>query len=118
MKRLYYLFALLVLAPVSAFADSCGSSANGIQNPLSSAYCNIPSFIEGFLKAMVMIGLPIVAFFLLYSGYLFVSAQGNTESLNTAKENFKYVIIGAVLILGAWVLATLIGNTVSNIIGA
>lgn len=67
---------------------------------------------------MVEVGLPVVALFLLIAGYQFVSAGGNSEQLGKAKENFKWVIIGAVLILGAWVIATMIGNTVTQIIGA
>jgi hypothetical protein len=37
--------------------------------------------------------------------------------LTTAKKNFVYVIIGAALVLGAWVLSTLLGATVSQLIG-
>lgn len=66
---------------------------------------------------MVQVGLPIVALFLLIAGFKFVSARGNSSKLEEAKENFKFVIIGAALILGAWVIATLIGNTVTQIVG-
>jgi len=93
------------------------AQSQGIQNPLNSAYSTIPTFIAGFLKVMVQIGLPVVALFMLIAGYKFASAGGNSEKLSKAKENFVYVIIGACLILGAWVLATLIGNTVSNVVG-
>ena len=103
--------------PLVALADACGGSGTGIQNPLSSAYCNIPNFIAGVLRVMVQIGLPIVAFFLLFAGYKFVSAGGSSDKLKEAKDNFMYVIIGALLILGAWVIATLIGNTVSQVVG-
>ena len=92
-------------------------SAEGITNPLNEAYSNIPNFISGVLKVMVQIGLPIVALFLLIAGYKFISAGGNESKLKEAKENFMYVIIGALLILGAWVLATLIGNTVGQVVG-
>ena len=93
------------------------AQTTGIQNPLNSAYSTIPTFIAGFLKVMVQIGLPIVALFLLIAGYRFASAGGNSDKLTKAKDNFIYVIIGASLILGAWVLATLIGNTVSQVVG-
>jgi hypothetical protein len=95
------------------------ASAAGIQNPLNPNISSIPQFISTFLKVMVTIALPVVGFFLLYSGFLFIKAQGRTGSdgLDGAKENFKYVIIGSALMLGAWVLATLIGNTVTQIVG-
>ena len=111
------LFLAICSVPCVAIAAT-GASGSMIQNPLDSAYSSIPLFIAGFLKVMVEVGLPIVALFLLIAGFRFVSAGGNESKLSEAKENFKFVIIGALLILGAWVIATLIGNTVSQVIGS
>ena len=91
--------------------------ATDIGNPLNPNFSTIPNFISGVLKIMVQVGLPIVALFLLIAGYKFASAGGNSHKLDEAKENFMYVIIGSLLILGAWVLATLIGNTVTQLVG-
>lgn len=87
----------------------------GLKNPLQ--YNDITSFIAAALKALVVIALPIITLFIVISGFMFVAARGNESKLEKAKENFLYVIIGALLILGAWVLATLIGGTVSQVIG-
>jgi len=111
-KFILVAISLLWMAPLFAFAQG-----QGIQNPLNASYSTIPTFIAGFLKVMVQIGLPIVALFLLIAGFQFIKAGGNSDKLNKAKENFVYVIIGASLILGAWVLATLIGNTVTQVVG-
>ena len=107
---------LLCLVPFIVLAQKTGD-VSAVQNPLNPFYSNIPGFISGVLKVMVQIGLPIVALFLLIAGFKFASAGGNESKLKDAKENFKYVIIGALLILGAWVIATLIGNTVSQVVG-
>ena len=64
-----------------------------------------------------MIALPIITVFVVYSGFLFISAPGNEAKLSNAKNNFMYVIIGTILILSAWVLATLIGGTVTQLLG-
>ena len=88
-----------------------------LENPLNPAYSNISGFVEGVLRAVVMIALPIVTFFIVYAGFLYVSARGNATQLEKAHKNLLYVIIGAILILGAWVLATLIGGTVTQIVG-
>lgn len=89
----------------------------GLQNPLNPEFSSIPNFVSGVLKVMVMIALPIISLFIVYSGFLFVAAQGNSEKIDQAKRNFLYVIIGATLILGAWVIANLIGGTVTQITG-
>jgi hypothetical protein len=98
---------LMVLATDVAFAQ--------LKNPLSDNFSSIPSFISGALKVMVMVALPIITLFMVYSGFLFVFAQGNQEQLAKAKTNFVYVVIGSILILGAWVFASLIGGTIAEL---
>lgn len=87
----------------------------GLENPLK--FRNIQEFIEGILQAIVMIAIPIITVFMVYAGFKFIAARGNPGSLSEAKENFKWVILGAILILSAWVLATLIGGTVTQLLG-
>ena len=99
----------------SAQVGNCGS--NGLCNPLNSSFSSIPNFIAGALKVMVQVAIPIIALFMVYAGFKFVTARGNSEQITSAKENFMYVIIGAILILGAWVIATLIGGTISQVAG-
>lgn len=100
---------LLASAPLVAEAQ--------LNNPLNSNFSSVPAFIAGALKALALIALPVITLFLVISGFLFVTAQGNQEKLGKAKRNFFYVIIGALLILGAWIIATLIAGTVSQIAG-
>ncbi len=90
------------------------SAAEGLQNPLN--FNDIQSFIAGALKVLVIVALPIITLFIVISGFMFVLARGNESKLTEAKKNFVYVIIGALLILGAWVLATLIGGTVTQLV--
>ena len=47
----------------------------------------------------------------------YLHVRGNEAQLDKAKKNFFYVIIGAILILGAWVLATLIASTATQVLG-
>lgn len=89
--------------------------AAAFENPLNSTFSSIPAFIAGALRILVMVGLPIISLFIVYSGFMFLMAQGNPSKISEAKNNFVYVIIGAILILGAWVIATLIGGTVSQL---
>ncbi|MBI5457372.1 hypothetical protein HY971_01460 [Candidatus Kaiserbacteria bacterium] len=88
-----------------------------LENPLNSNFSTIPAFIAGALKVLVIVALPIIALFIVIAGFMFVFARGNSSKLEEAKKNFVYVIIGALLILGAWVIATLIGGTVTQLVG-
>lgn len=98
---------------LSVYGAATAVSAQTLQNPLQ--FNDIAGFIAGALKALVMVALPIISLFIVYAGFLFVAAQGNTEKLAAARNNFFYVVIGAILILGAWVIATLIGGTVTQL---
>ena len=111
--------ALLFLA-ISAIVSSitfvhAADTGSGLTNPLNDQFSSIPAFIAGALKALVMIALPIISLFIVLSGFYFLTAQGNEGKLEKAKENFFYVIIGGVLILSAWILATLIAGTISQL---
>ena len=94
--------------PLLAFAAK-------IENPASVN--GVSEFIQLVLRAMVRLGTVVVALFMLIAGFMYVSARGNVGKITEAHENFKYVLFGAVLILGAWVIATIIGGTVTQILG-
>ena len=100
-----------MLVPLSSFAQT-------LTNPTSGAGINnVQDFVAAFLKAVVQISLPILTLFIVYAGFRFVFARGNPGALEEAKKNFLWVILGAILILGAWVLASLIASTATQVLG-
>ena len=114
----YLVCAHILLTSLFLLAMTLTTEAQeGLKNPLNSSFSSVPAFIAGALKALALIALPIITLFLVISGFLFVTAQGNQQKLETAKKNFFYVVIGALLILGAWIIATLIAGTVNQIVG-
>jgi hypothetical protein len=100
------------LAPMVAQA-AC-TPASGTLCPIT-AFQSIQTFIVALLQTFVNISLPIIGFFIVLVGYKFIAAQGKPSKLEHAKQEFQYVILGAALIMGAWVLATLIGSTISQL---
>jgi len=94
-------------------ADIAYAQSGKLENPL--AFNTIAEFVAGALQALVVIALPIVGFFIVLSGFMFISSRGDSEGLAKAKQNFVYVIIGSILILGAWALAQLIGGTIEQL---
>ena len=74
-----------------------------------------------YLIKDILVGLiaPIViTLALLYSGFLFITAQGSETKLAQAKTNFLYVLIGGIVLLGAYVILELVTNTVQEITGS
>ena len=108
--------AVLYLVPAISMAAACGDqSGSAVTNPLR--YCTIMQFVENALRLVVMLALPVLAFFIVLAGFQFVFARGNATALQKAKWNFLYVIVGTCLVLGAWLLASLIGATITEITG-
>ena len=54
---------------------------------------------------------------LLWSGFQFITAQGKEAELAKARNNFFMVIIGAVILLGAYVILEIVTSTVNDIVG-
>ncbi len=99
-----------------AGANNTGIKVNsGIKNPLGDSFADIPSFIESVLNFFLLIGIPIITLAIIYSGFLFVTAQGNSEKLKKAKQTLIYTLVGAALLLGSLVITRAIQGTVEEI---
>ncbi len=112
---LIFVFAFSVFLPgVIVYSDQTVQTK--IENPLGeNGPQDIPDFIDRAIDIVLVVGVPIVVLAIIYSGFLFVSAQGNSEKLKKAKQAILYSIIGAVLLLGAFVIANAISDTVKDI---
>jgi hypothetical protein len=57
----------------------------------------------------------VIAFFLIVSGFKFVTAQGSEDKITDAKNTFKYTIIGALIIIGAQVIIDIVKSIISGL---
>lgn len=111
-----FIFTLITSAVCVNAGGGLGNDVTTtISNPLGDKITDIPSFIEAAITVVLTIGIPIVALAIIYTGFLFVEAQGNPEKLTKAKKALLYTLIGAALLLGAFVIANAIGETVDEI---
>lgn len=85
-------------------------------NPLK--FDKLADFLNELLTVIIIIGVPIVTLAIIYAGFLFISAQGNETQISNAKKIFFWVVIGALIILGAKALAEAIEGTVDDLTGA
>ncbi len=86
-----------------------------IKNPLGGDMDTIPKFIEAIINIVLIVGIPLLVLAIIYAGFLFVKAQGNSGELEIAKRTLLYTVIGGALLLGAFVIASAIGKTVEDI---
>ena len=103
----FILGVFIFVFPIVSFAEGEVT----IINPLGSTNTLI-GLVKKILEGAVKIGMPVIVLAIIYSGFLFVAAQGNSEKLNEAKRSLTYTLIGAAILLGSWAIAQLIADTV------
>ena len=101
-KLLLFTAIYAIIRPEAVLADIT------LQNPIKAG--SFAEVIQRIAKLMTEIGLPIAAIFLVWSGFLFVSARGDEKKLEAAKSAFYWTVIGTALIVGAYAIATAIVN--------
>ena len=69
-------------------------------------------FLKSILGGIMYMSIPIIGLALVYSGLMFVLARGNSDKIGIAIRNFTYIIIGIALILGSYMIAGIVYNTI------
>ena len=110
------LATLLTYAP-AVFAQTPGPTTPASQtvilkNPLTVT--SLEELLVAILNIVVIIAIPIIVFFIIYSGFLYVTARGNASQVEQATRSLTYAIIGGVLIIGAIAIAEIVENLVTS----
>lgn len=108
------LFVVMPYLVLAQTADTACAEGTKLCNPIR--FNTIQCFFKEVLKIAAEIGGVFVVIGIIYSGFLFVSARGNTEELGKAKRAITYTVIGAALVLGAWAFSVGIANTLNTIL--
>ncbi|MAQ77068.1 hypothetical protein CL684_00880 [Candidatus Campbellbacteria bacterium] len=91
-------------------------SSEKLNNPLNNVD-DIPTLVETFMDIVLTVAVPLIVIALIYAGFKFVAAQGNSEKLKSAKQTLIYIVVGAAILLGAYAIAQGIFATVTAITG-
>ncbi len=84
-----------------------------LTNPLKSN--TLEEFVQIVLGVILKFLIPILAILFMYTGFKLVTARGDVKALTAAKQDFLNLVIGAVLILGAWTFGSIIMNTLKEV---
>jgi|SRR3989344_1453488 len=85
-----------------------------LKNPLKVN--SIAEFLKLILDIVTLFALPIIIFFIIYAGFLFVTAQGKPDQITKARNALLWSVVGGVIILGANLLLTVIQGTVGTLL--
>jgi hypothetical protein len=124
MKKIIISLAVLaLLAPAVIFAQEPNSKV--VSDPNSKTYAgslpnpvgvtSIGELVTKIVQVVISIGYVVIAFFLIVSGFKFVTAQGSDDKLTEAKQTFYYTLVGALIIIGAQTIVAIVEGIIKGI---
>lgn len=93
--------------------DIGATQESGLTNPLKSD--SVTEFLLNIIDILLVFAIPIIVFFIMYGGYLLVTAQGEPAKLQQGRNAILWAVVGGVIILGANLILEIIKNTVESI---
>ncbi len=108
---LWGLILVIVSTPRFAQADTCPD--NKLCNPITDD--NLTSFFLRIVNTVIQYGALLIVLFIVFAGFKFVTAQGNSEKLSEAKKMLTWIVVGAFVLLGVYVIRAAICGTVGQL---
>ncbi len=107
-----------ITAHLAAFLFLCvpvvvaGADDTSFTSPVEG---DLYDFLVKILNAAVYILFPFIVLMIVYTGFLFVTAQGNATKITQAREALVWTVVGALVVLGAKAIALAIEATVEDL---
>jgi len=102
--------------PISSGSSGKVSISGHIDNPFGGTGNSLKDLFLAILNNIVLpIGGVIAVLAFIYSGFLYVMAQGDTKKIQTAHDALLYTAVGTAVLLGASVIATVVENTIKQL---
>ena len=126
-----WLVIIVLILPILAIAQTPNPSPTGVPNPTPAGggYKSGPIVIVNPFKAntiqeliktiiddiLIPIGAVVAVVMIMYAGFLFVTARGDSGQITKAKDALLYAVIGAAILLGASIISKAIEITIGQL---
>ena len=85
-----------------------------LENP--TRITSIQTLVQTVLQLFIYVAYFICAFFIILTGFKFVTAQGNSDKVGEAGKQLTNVLIGTAIILGLDIILRLIFRTIQSVL--
>lgn len=102
-------------APGATFTNSGSGKVFQFDNPIKAK--SLAALLSDILSIIIQIGIPIIVIMVIFTGFTFVTAQGNQAKITLAKNALFSVVIGSAIVIGAYAISQAIQNTVKDLQG-
>jgi len=109
------------ITPVLFYAAAHVAHAQYYKNPITIQGASgkpietIPEFLLALVDIVFLFGMPIIVLFIIYGGFLFVTAGDNEAQITKARRTILWTLVGAGVLIGAKVIAMAIQATVLSL---
>ncbi len=107
--------SILIIPLFFLNAGELGCDETTINNPLGCKNTSVQALLLKIMNIVAMVGGVVVVFFIIYSGYKFVTASGDPGKIEEAKKTFYATVIGGAILLGADVIANIVVGTINSV---
>ena len=110
MKKAIILQSVLLTSLLSVSPAFAQTTTGGVSQ--------IQTFIQSIIQVMITLaGLVSVGFFV-WGGFGYITSSGNPESLDRSKKTIIYSAIGLTIVLGAFLLSSIVTQLATTAFGA
>lgn len=88
-----------------------GGDSTRLENPLKVQ--SVEEFIIKIIDVLLVFALPIIILYIMYAGFLFVTAKGDSGQISTARSALLWAVVGGVIVLGAQIIISVIQGTIT-----
>lgn len=122
-KNLHYLLGVCGVCVVGLISPSLLQAqatatnqelAIEIDNPIPNV-SSVSSLVETAMEIVMKIGIPLLVLMVVYSGALYLFAQGNPNKIKEAHDALTYTLIGGVILLASWGIMQMIYSALISV---
>ena len=86
-------------------------------NPLGEG-TTVEILITKLLSALITLGIQLLVLYIVYAGFKFITAQGDSAQVTKARESLYWAMVGGAVLIGAKVIESILCGTITAIGGA
>ena len=82
---------------------------------LNPEFNTIPKFLFSLVDLIFALAVPLIVVFIIYGGFLFITAKGRAEQIEKARYTLGWTLLGAGVLLAAKIIAEALRSTVEGL---
>jgi hypothetical protein len=94
------------------------SGDGGLQSGLGAPEGDLPTIVGKIIKAALSLLFIILVCLIIYAGWLWMSAGGDSKQVDKAKDYIKNAVIGLIVIVLAYAITDFVITKISEVAGA